>query len=402
MQLQTTPSSHLTYCLNVHPGETWAEQFAAIRTHAVGVRDRVSGTAPFGLGLRISAQAAETLQDSAARAELKTVLCEQRLYVFTINGFPYGRFHGGRVKEQVYLPDWRDPARREYTLNLARLLAELLEEGTSGSISTVPCAYKTFARNEADQHTMAEELALTVKGLADLMRTTGREIHLGLEPEPACLIETTDDFLSFYKTYLLGTGRTVLMDRMSIAADEAEQLLRRHLGVCLDTCHAALQFEEPGECWDRYEAEGVRVSKIQLSAALEVTNTEEARTALRPFDEPVYLHQTRARTGDGTVLAWPDLPDALAALPHRPDTETVRIHFHVPLHWAGTAPLRTTGVLLDESFWARLRAGACDHLEIETYTYDVLPDSLKSATIEDSIAQEWAWVMGRLDSEVIP
>lgn len=394
--MHLTDQVHLTYCLNVHPGESWADNLEAIRTHTLAIRAQVAPTRPFGLGLRLSAHAARDLAAPGQVEAFRDMLRAHDLYVFTINGFPYGRFHGGRVKERVYLPDWTSDARRAYTDQLADLLAELLPDGQDGSISTVPGGYKLMIRGAEEQEAMARHLADAVAHLAQRHERTGREIHLGLEPEPACFIETTDEFVRFFNDVLLVHGAAHLQSIADCDRATAEMLLRRHLGVCLDTCHAALQFETPHEVIARYQSEGIRLSKIQLSAALEAPNSEPARMALRAFDEPIYLHQTRTRCVDDRVIAWNDLPDALAALPRQPMAETVRVHFHVPLFWEGESPLGSTAHTLDASFWAAVRGGACPHLEIETYTFDVLPPALRAARIEESVVREFEWVMKHL------
>ncbi len=379
MLIQRNPNIHLTYCLNVHPGETWAENLEAIRAHALAVRGRVCPDRPFGLGLRLSAEAARALSEPAEIESFRNLLREENLYVFTINGFPYGRFHGARVKEQVYQPDWRDPRRRDYTIQLADILADLLPDGTAGSISTVPGSFKTLIQSEADRNRMAEMLCAVAEHLAGIERETGRFIQVGLEPEPSCFIETTDEFITFYNNDLLACGCA------------PESLIRRHIGVCLDTCHAALQFEDVSETLARYDSEGIRVSKIQISAALEAANTAEAREALWRFDEPVYLHQVRALRTDGRLAGWTDLGGALADLPKYDDVERLRVHFHVPLFWGGDPVLQSTRGSLPASL-------ASDHLEIETYTLDVLPPDLRPAAVSDAISREYEWVRGRFQS----
>lgn len=390
--MKTESGQHLTYCLNIHPGESWAENLQAIQTHALRVRDRVCPDNAFGLGLRLGARAAQELQQGDRLAEFRELLASQNLYVFTINGFPYGPFHGTRVKEQVYQPDWTTVERCAYTVQLAEILGALLPPDMTGSISTVPGTYAPCVQGEASCRRMTEQLMVAVSHLAKLHRETGQEIHLGLEPEPDCFIETTDQFLSFYTEWLLGRGRDELAAISGESRDTAETWIRRHLGVCVDTCHAALQFEAPETCLDRYRETGVRVSKIQLSAALETANTASACEALRAFNEPVYLHQVRARRTNGEIVGWPDLPEALAELPRYSDVDTVRVHFHVPLFWTGTPPLNTTVTGLSETFWANVRSGTSPHLEIETYTFSVLPASLKSLAIEQSITREFEWV----------
>ncbi len=406
MRIQEHTPVHLTYCLNIHPGETWAENLTAIRDYATAVKARVAPDRPFGLGLRLSRAAAETLRAPAERRRLREELAERGLYAFTINGFPYGRFHGARVKEQVYAPDWRTAERLEYTCLLADILADLLPDGVSGSISTLPGSFKPWIQNTADVQSMARQLAAGAKYLAGLREQTGREVHVGLEPEPFCWLEATDEVIRFFEGPLAAA---------CAGAAEHEQV-RRHLGVCLDTCHAALQFESPLAALRRYGAAGLRVSKIQLSAALEVAVERGARMsrppeeqergtgrscpqelaqALAAFCEPVYLHQTRARLADGGQLAWTDLPEALPALAQRGDVERVRVHYHVPLFWTGGAPLRSTAPELTAEFF-RAACAATEHLEIETYTFDVLPAELRAGGVVDSVACEFDWVRHRL------
>lgn len=366
---------HLTYCLNVHPGESWADQLEAIRTFARSVRDRMAAGRPFGLGLRLSAQSARELAAPDELARFREWLAVENLYAFTINGFPYGAFHGTRVKEQVYRPDWRSESRAQYTLRMAKILAALAPPDAFGSISTVPVGHAPDFASDADREHAADRLIATALELAEVEARTGVCIALGLEPEPGCVLETRGDALAFF-------------DLLHARAGRASEQVRRHIGVCLDTCHAALAFEDPAETWALLERAGIAVVKIQLSAALEVRGAPPP--SLDRFDEPVYLHQVRMRRRDGSAAAWADLAPALAAWP--PDTAVARVHFHVPLHWPGNAGLGTTRETMGAAFWRRLRASACLHVEIETYTFDVLPAELRAGGIVDSIAREFEWV----------
>ena len=245
MILQHSPPLHLTYCLNIHPGESWAENFAAIREKALAVKQRVAPDQWFGIGLRIAHQAAEELTASAdLRAEALDFFSSNHLYPFSINGFPYGRFHAGPVKEDVYAPDWRTPERLHYTLQLADLLAVWLPEQVDGSISTVPCSFKAWIQTPEDVLAMVENLTSTVAYLAAVHEDTGREIHLGLEPEPDCYLETTAETIAFFKNVLFTSGAIQLARLLKCYRSDAEALIRRHLGVCFDTCHVALQYED--------------------------------------------------------------------------------------------------------------------------------------------------------------
>ena len=398
MKIQDQPRLHLTYCLNIHPGETWEQHEQTIREKATEVRRRVGGgDRPFGLGLRISGEAAAAAAADAARVEaLKAYLDEQGLYAFTINGFPYGAFHGQAVKEKVYQPDWRTPVRRRYTMQLADLLAVLLPEGTNGSISTVPCSYRPWILRPGDAERMVTHLAETARHLDVVRERTGRLVHLGLEPEPGCYLESTEDFVAFFNDQLLRKGGNLLVRRYGYAEEKAEQLLRTYLGVCFDTCHLSLQYEDLAASAERYRKEGILISKVQISAALDVINERPRLEALRPFVEPVYLHQVTARNSRGGIRSWTDLPEALRDVREAREFEALRIHFHVPLFWPGSDLLGTTSRDLAPSFFAALKKGATEHLEIETYTFNVLPPALRSGPVEESIAREYVWVQERM------
>lgn len=379
MLIQQNPPLHLTYCMNVHAGETWADHLAAIRTHAVAVRGLVASDRRFGLGLRISAQASQELADPRTAQYFRDQLADHQMYGFTINGFPYGNFHTTRVKETVYQPDWRTSERRDYTNRLADILVALLPRGVEGSISTVPVSFKPWMAVPSDVEKAKAMILSCVKHLDHLHRATGKLIHLGLEPEPCCYLETTGEFVAFYKALL---------------ADGPEDLVRRHVGVCLDTCHVAVQFEDLCDAISVYRREGVRISKIQLSAALECDGA--ARAALTPYAEPVYFHQVKARAGNGAIRSWTDLPEALDAGANG----SLRVHFHVPLFWEGSGPLRSTSSCMTPEFWKLVREGVTSHLEIETYTFDVLPNALRKLEVNESIAREFNWVQSRLATHV--
>ena len=397
MIIQQRPPLHLTYCLNIHPGESWAENLAALREKTRAIKQAVAPGQWFGAGLRIAQQAAEELSTSAElRAEALEFFTGNQIYPFSINGFPYGRFHAGPVKENVYAPDWRSPERLHYTLQLADLLAGWLPETVDGSISTVPCSFKPWITSDADITAMVDNLAAAVAYLAALRDDTGREIHLGLEPEPDCYLETTAETISFFKDALFTAGTEEVARILKCYRSDAEAMMRRHLGVCFDTCHAALQSENLTASLRAYQSEGIRISKVQLSAALRAQSNAESWAALRPFAEPVYLHQVKGRAPSGALFSWYDLPAALDELPSFPDVEELRVHFHVPLFFNGAGPLQSTGDALTPDFFQALRGGICSHLEIETYTFDVLPPEVNPGDVVRSVAREYAWTMEHL------
>jgi sugar phosphate isomerase/epimerase len=381
MFLQKRPPLHLTYCLNVHPGETWAENLSAIREHVPAVRQAFGADRPFALGLRLSARAAGELADPLTRAAFRQMLERTGLYALTVNGFPYGRFHGQPVKREVYRPDWRTPQRRDYTMQLADILADLLPEGVVGSISTVPGAYAADIAGEQDIEAIATHLCDTAGHLAHLRERTGRHVILAIEPEPDCICETTGQLVAFWQ------------EKLAPASPAA----RRHLGACLDTAHLAVKFENPAEAVATVTGAGMPLAKVQLSSALEVRPAEADRDAVAAFDESVYLHQVTARAADGEMRTCPDLPEALADW-HAAGArgETWRIHCHVPLYWTGGDGLASTADGLDLAFWAKLTGGATTQLEVETYTFHVLPPDLRDGGVDACIARELVWAVERI------
>lgn len=397
--------AHLTYCTNVHPGESWAETFGALRRHLPVVKRMVSPAAPMGVGLRLSAVAAEELGAPAEFDALRGFLEREGLYVFTVNGFPYGRFHGARVKERVYAPDWREPERLAYTDRLAELLAALLpdEPGLSGSVSTVPGAFSDAGPCPRARGAIAEALILHAARLAALEDRTGRRIVLALEPEPMCLLETTAEAVGFFEDHLFGAAAAARFAALSGRAPAAaEGLLRRHLALCLDVCHAAVEFEAPAESLALLRGAGIAVAKLQLSSALAVARMDAATAeSLRRFDDGVYLHQVVERGPGGGLARFLDLPDALAAWADRgdgaPGAREWRVHCHVPVfHDAPLGRFATTQPTLLDMLERQRADGISAHLEVETYTWDVLPPELRAGGLDAAIAREIAWVRKRL------
>jgi sugar phosphate isomerase/epimerase len=396
MRISQTPPLHLTYCQNIHPGESWEEHYEALATKAVAVQQTLGPTCAFGLGLRLSATAASELAAAHALEKGRGLFRSHDLYPFSINGFPYGKFHRGPVKSNVYAPDWRSADRLNYTLELGRALASWLPEGTDGSISTVPGSYAPWIQNREQQLEMARNLGAVALEFSKIEDQTGRLLHLGLEPEPDCFLETTAQTVAFFEDALEQGAVEHLRSAAGMTHGRAVELLRRHIGVCFDTCHVALQYENLTESLRTYTRAGIRISKIQLSAALRSPASQEALEALKSFREPTYLHQVKGLNADGSVQSWPDLPEAIEAIPHSRELREIRVHFHVPLFVSPSAPLASTADALDESFWEEVRGGVSPHLEIETYTFDVLPKDVHPGDIVQSIAAEYQWALDHL------
>ncbi|MEM9030910.1 MAG: metabolite traffic protein EboE [Pseudomonadota bacterium] len=389
---------HLTYCTNIHAGADWPDMIAGLRAWVPSIKASVSPNDRFGLGLRIAASAAETLRTDEAFNELQTFLAETNGYVFTINGFPYGPFHGEPVKEQVYAPDWRTPERLAYTNTLADLLVKILPDGIDGSISTVPGSFKAWSHgNEA---AIADGLLRHVAHLIDLKRASGRTIRLALEPEPCCMLETIAETVAFFETFLFShTATATVAQATGTTTAEAEAAIRNHLGVCYDVCHAAVEYEDPKQSVADLKSAGIRIPKLQLSSALRIATVDAATSAaLAPFNEPVYLHQVIARDprrAGAPLQRFVDLPDALSQADAFEGQEW-RVHFHVPIFIPQLEAFDTTQFFLSEILELHRKAPISDHLEVETYTWDVLPDTYRETDVGGAIARELEWVKGKL------
>jgi len=373
---------HLAYCTNIHRGETWLETFEALKKYTLAVKERVAADKAYAIGLRLSHRAAQELSEYSSLSGFQKWLEQNDCYIFTINGFPYGQFHGTRVKEKVYLPDWTSPERVTYTNLLFDLLAQLLPKDVEGSVSTVPCGFKELVTTEEQWKAIRRNIWESVEHIARVSERTGRKLHLGLEPEPLCLLETSAEAVRFF-----GEMRE---------EHRGDSRLDEHLGVNYDTCHLAVEFEEPKEALGALIHSGIKISKLHLSSALKVKPTREARAALKKFADDIYLHQVIVRGVGASRKVYRDLGDALEQGSSDADTEW-RIHFHVPLHSSPTPIFdNTTDHLLGVMDILRSNPGLCSHLEMETYTWEVLPAELRSRDVVDQLVAEYDWTLGRL------
>ena len=370
---------HLSYCMNVHPGNSWQEHFAAIKTCVPKIRKQLlAKEESFGLGMRLSAQAAKTLLEQAQEIEtLHEFFRAENLYPFTINVFPYGEFHQGGIKKKVYLPDWASPERLQYTLQVARILAKILPPGLDyGTLSSMPIGYRD-ALNAKQFPQILDNLNELILQLQKLEQDTGRLIKVGLEPEPDCLLDSTASICRFFCEQFRRHCKLPI------------EVQNRYLGICLDTCHLAVLYESPAECLQKLRQNQIPVVKIHLSAA--PVFSAKQLPAAKAFVDPVYLHQSTVKIlpEDATIRRFADLPDALTFAKAQPACE-LRTHFHIPLACPDSTELRSTFSELGSDFVRELQLSAVRHLEVETYTFAVLPPHLRQQPLEVSIAQDLA------------
>lgn len=378
MTLDPRPAATLAYCTNVHPGDTLARTKAMLEQHAVRVRELSCPGRTLGIGLWLSAQAArELLAEPDAIAGFRDWLGDRGLAVRTINGFPYGDFHGETVKTRVYRPHWADPNRSLFTLDLARILVGLVEPGTrTASISTVPVGWRADFTNEgcgASVGLAAAQLEWIAARLAELEEQAGVRVTVDLEPEPGCLLDRAEHVVALFD--------------QCFRSDET----RAHLGVCHDVCHSAVMFEEQDEALALYARHAIRVGKIQVSAALSCHGAAKELAELAQFAENRYLHQTCVLAGSGDVRFFEDLDLALDAMPDG----FWRTHFHVPVHLDAIGRLGTTAKEIPIALAAASQTDP-PVFEVETYAWTVLPPHLRERDLAAGIARELEWTRAAL------
>jgi hypothetical protein len=390
---------HLSYSTLVHPGDNWELMSQSLRTYVPRVKARVSPNQPFGLSLRLAALSAEALvKDRAAREALKSFMAENDLYLYTVNAFPYGAFKDTIVKEQVYEPDWRSEERTQYTINVADILADVAPEGLSPSIQTAPLGFKPRVTGPDVVASYTEHVLRVVAHLVGIEARTGKTVTLALEPEPRCFLETTDETIDYFTQHLY-SGRSAerLAKLANIPVSDAIGALRRHLGVVFDIGHQAVGFEDIPVSLQKLVDAGVPILKLQEVAAMHMPQvTDETVEALQRFAQTVYLSQTVEKK-DGKITKFLNLEDAFAARIADPGPREWRTHFHVPVFLDDLGgKFGTTRFALEQALKMHKEKPLSGQLEIETYTWDVLPDHLKTGDIVDYVCREIEWVRGQL------
>lgn len=390
---------HLTYSTLVHPGDTWDQMWSSLQTYAPAVKRKVAPDQPFGVSLRLAAASAFTLSaDEAARRKLTGFLGQQGLYVYTVNAFPYGPFKGQRVMEQVYEPDWATQERTVYTMTVADVLAQITEPDVSPSIQTAPLAFKPNVSGSGYIDTMTRNLLRVLAHLADLEARTGRRVKVALEPEPYCFLETTEETVRYFEDRIYSaSGRAFLAELTGRPLSDVEGLLRRHLGVVFDICHQSVEYEDIAGSLHRLTGAGIPVFKLQEAAALWVPEvTDDAVRELERFTDTIYLSQTTERR-DGELRRFLNLRDAIDAWRSSPRGKREwRTHIHVPVFLDDLGAFRTTRSGIEAALAVHAATPLSDHLEIETYTWDVLPAHLKTGDITEYVSREIEWVRDAL------
>jgi hypothetical protein len=389
---------HLTYSTLVHPGDTWDEMWHSLTTYVPEVKRRFCPDQPFGVSLRLSGKSAERLTaEPAERAKLKDFLAANDMYLYTVNAFPHGSFKGERVKEEVYEPDWRSDQRALYTMQVADILAEVAPAGISPSIQSPPCGFKPRVTGPEVVDAYTRQVLGVVAHLIKLEERTGRTVTLALEPEPFCFMEVTAEAVDYFSKELYAEkSAEALAKATGLSVSKAALALRKHLGLVYDICHQAVEFEDISASLASLVAAGIPIFKLQEAAALRVpVVTQELVDALTPFADTVYLTQTIEKR-DGKLTRYLNLEDAFAAWKKDPGPREWRTHFHVPVFLDDLGLFKTTRFAIEEALRFHKAKPLSTQLEIETYTWDVLPAHLKTGDITDYVVRELEWVQAQL------
>lgn len=393
---------HLTYSTLVHPGDTWKEMKDSLQRYVPAVKERVSPDKPFGVSLRLANASVQTLLAiPSERIWLKNFLIENDLYIFTVNAFPYGPFKNVVVKANVYEPDWTTQERTNYTTNIADILAEVTRDEDEPTIQTAPLAFRPKVTSEQYQDAFNENIYRVIAHLMNLEKRTGRRIKLAVEPEPFCFLETIPETVTWFKEkiYSLRAAEQI----SSISGQPVGEVfggVRRHLGVVLDICHQSVQFEDIADDIDLLSQSGIPIFKLQEAAALRVDNVTAAIVEeLKKYTGTIYLSQT-TELRDGVITRFLNLEDAIASWDKDPGPREWRTHFHVPVFIESLGPFKTTRSGIDAALKVHAKTPLTTHLEIETYTWDVLPAHLKTGDITEYVVREIEYVRGELFAQI--
>jgi hypothetical protein len=397
-------SAHLSYCTNIHAGESWKDHFESLDLNFPIIKKEFSPNQAMGIGLRLSNSASIDLLDLDALSAFKLWLNDQQAYVFTMNGFPFGDFHHTVVKDQVHAPDWTSQERVDYTLRLFNILAQLLPEGMEGGISTSPLSYRHwFSTDDLARKAIekATKHIIDVAGeLYKIKSERGISMHLDIEPEPDGLLETGEEFIDWYENMLLPMAKSTLSKSLNLNDLEVKNCIKEHICLCYDVCHFAIGYESHAKVIQQLGEKGIKTGKIQISAALkaDLALDQESKSAIfeafSRYNEKTYLHQVVAQKFDQSLIRYRDLPEALENT-HNQDVKEWRAHFHVPVFAQDLGLLQSTQEDIIEVLKIQKNNAFSAHLEVETYTWEVLPELLK-VPISESIIRELNWVKEQL------
>lgn len=355
----------LTYCLNIFPIKRADDVFVLFENTIPELKRKLGLKEydQFPLGIWFPNNILEELMRK--KSLLVRLMNQHNLVIATMNAFPFGVFHGERVKEKVYYPDWGERERLKYTKKLVELTVELPRLERILPISTVPVTFGNRMPEKA-----LEYIFEMVDFLEDIHNTYEQKFTLMFEPEPFCFLENQQQTLDFFKKLHKVIPKS-----------------KTFTGVCLDTCHSAVVFEDPLEQFLVYKDHDIRVDKIQISSSI-VLPAQSDKQALKKYIDQVYFHQTFVKR-DEKIYRFVDLDKAVAL----GKEGEYRVHYHIPLHTQPISPLKSSVENITHEFFQTISQEE-RIIEVETYTFDVLPTNTES--VLDSIIKELQWVTKRI------
>ena len=392
--------AHLTYCSNIHAGESWTATFSNLKEYTTKIRNGLTSEI-FGIGLRLSNEASLEILEGDNLNNFKFWLESENMYVFTINGFPYGGFHNQVVKDDVHTPDWTTTDRLAYTKRLFDILAQLLPNNMDGGVSTSPISYRFWHKDDAALEKVKDiatnQFIDLIVYLAEIKTQTGKSLHLDIEPEPDGMLETTKEFVDFFNNYIIKKGIPSITEKLKCDSNHADTVIREHFQLCYDVCHFAVGYENPKDALAKIKSEKIKIGRIQISAALgsglisSESQKESIKQQLKRFDEPTYLHQAVVKEKNNELVRFPDLGVALDQLDN-PDYTEIRTHYHVPVFTEKYGELVSTQQDIIQTLAVWSEQNFTNHLEVETYTWDVLPENMRT-DIVSCVVRELDWVI---------
>ena len=383
----------LGYNSNLHPAEHVSELIEKLDAFAATVRQQL-GWQRLGVDLRLGSVAIEECQHPETVQALRSCLDTNKLSAHTINAFPLSAFQTKEVKENAYIPDWTTAQRLRDSIALIDIALQLCDDELI-TISTLPCSFKPWAFNASLMESCARQLGQWVAAAAQAYERTDRTVHLAIEPEPWCFLEHSSEVIAFWQGPLATVGLSACAE---IIGNQASEAMQRHLGICFDTCHVSLAYEDQAAAVQRLRDHQIPILKVQFSAAPEVVRPHQDTAGLDELvamAEPRFLHQSAIATPSGSLWKTVDLPEVASAVQHMPNAERVRSHFHIPVFW----PVQDSGLssTITESIAglkACIAAGA-QHIAVETYTWSVLADNDVDAI--SGTVKELAFLQGVID-----
>jgi hypothetical protein len=385
-------SVDLSYCTNIHFGESWEEVFYILKFHSRKLRNAFLKMDQFGIGLRLSNSSIINLSKSSFFFDFLFWLKINNFYIKSVNGFPYSFFGSNYIKDNVYLPDWSNFKRYIYSRRIIILFSNFLNKNNFGGISTLPLSYKYFFCNYSYNNLYIKSIKYLYSLLIllnDIYVNNKIFIHLDIEPEPDCVVSNTLDYINFFKKWLL--DRIILY----FLKKKIHMFILNYFRICFDICHSSVEFESICQSFNSIFLFNIKFGKFQISSSLKIDKMNFYNSYVFSYlPETPYIHQVYGKTFYDNIITYKDISLAHILLYKKKIVE-YRIHYHVPIFFDKYEIFESTQQYIIEFFKLLKKRNAFYIFEIETYTFDILPCYLK-LNILYSLKREYDWVIKNL------